>query len=108
NVTGVEALEASAAVRYVNYSTFGDNFSYKFGARYTPIRDLTVRGTYSTAFRAPNISELYLGGTETDPAATDPCAALTAVPAATAAQCRSTGVKGSGSGDDGLHTLTTT
>ncbi|HUJ28718.1 MAG TPA: TonB-dependent receptor, partial [Myxococcales bacterium] len=76
------------------------------GARYTPIRDLTVRGTFSTAFRAPNISELYLGGTETDPAATDPCADLTVVPAAVAQRCRSTGVTGSGSGDTGVQELT--
>src|SRR5882724_10535714 len=56
NMPGIEALEASAAGRYVNYNTFGDKFTYKLGARYTPVRDLTVRGTYSTAFRAPSIS----------------------------------------------------
>jgi outer membrane receptor protein involved in Fe transport len=105
-MSGVEALEADVAGRYVNYSTFGGNFSYKIGARYTPIRDLTVRGTYSTAFRAPNISELYLGATETDPAATDPCADFSTVPAATKAQCQKFGVKGSGSGDSGLQELT--
>jgi outer membrane receptor protein involved in Fe transport len=107
NMPGVEALEASAAARYVNYNTFGGNFTYKFGARYTPVRDLTVRGTYSTAFRAPSISELYLGNKETDPAATDPCADLNAVPAA-AAQCRRFGVTGNGSGDTGLQELTRT
>jgi outer membrane receptor protein involved in Fe transport len=105
NIPGVEALEASVAARYVNYSTFGDKFSYKFGARYTPIRDFTVRGTYSTAFRAPSISELYLGGNETDPAATDPCADLTTVSAATKQQCQLTGVKGTGSADTGLQEL---
>ena len=99
HVPGVETLEGSAALRYVNYSTFGGKTTYKFGARYTPIRDVTVRGTYSTAFRAPSISELYLGGFELDPAATDPCADLTVVSAATAQKCRDTGVKGTGSGD---------
>src|SRR5205085_3041323 len=53
NLPLVQQLEASAAGRFVDYSTFGTNFSYKFGARYTPIPDVTVRGTYSTAFRAP-------------------------------------------------------
>jgi len=43
NMPGIEALEASAAGRYVNYNTFGDKFTYKLGARYTPVRDLTVR-----------------------------------------------------------------
>ena len=106
NLPGVESLEASAAARYVNYNTFGGNTSFKLGARYTPIRDLTVRGTYSTAFRAPSISELYLGGNETDPAATDPCSDLSTVSAATAKKCRDTGVTGSGSGDSGLQELT--
>jgi outer membrane receptor protein involved in Fe transport len=104
-VQGVEALEASVAARYVNYSTFGGNTTFKFGARYTPIADFTVRGTYSTAFRAPSISELYLGGNETDPAATDPCADLSLVSPDTAQKCRDTGVKGAGSSDTGLQIL---
>ncbi|TMB13918.1 MAG: TonB-dependent receptor, partial [Deltaproteobacteria bacterium] len=112
NMPGVEALEASIAGRYVNYSTFGDKFTYKFGARYTPIRDLTVRGTYSTAFRAPAISELYLGNKETDPAAIDPCANLKTVQGGltgpVAARCIAGGVTGTGSGDTGLQELTRT
>ncbi len=106
NAPFMENLEATAAGRYVNYSTFGGNFSYKLGARWTPIRDITVRGTYSTAFRAPSISELYLGGTETDPAATDPCVDITSVPQAVRDRCIANGVKGSGSGDNGLQELT--
>ena len=108
NMPGIEALEASAAGRYVNYNTFGDKFTYKLGARYTPVRDLTVRGTYSTAFRAPSISELYLGNKETDPAATDPCAVdfATASPKVVA-QCTKFGVT-SNSGDPNLQELTRT
>jgi iron complex outermembrane recepter protein len=112
NMPGVEQLEASAALRYVNYSTFGGNTSYKLGARYSPIRDVTLRGTYSTAFRAPNISELYLGATQNDPAATDPCGNYSAIadPATKArviAQCQKFGVTGAnGSGDNGLQELT--
>ncbi|HEY6853035.1 MAG TPA: TonB-dependent receptor, partial [Gemmatimonadales bacterium] len=106
NMPAVKDLEATVAARYVNYSTFGGNFSYKFGARYTPIPDFTLRGTYSTAFRAPNISELYLGATETDPAATDPCVDLSKLTPAQAQKCRQTGVTGSGSQDTGLQELT--
>src|SRR5439155_18711213 len=87
-------------------NTFGGKFTYKFGARYTPVRDLTVRGTYSTAFRAPSIAELYLGNKETDPAATDPCANLATAAPAVAARCRQFGVPGTGSGDTGLQELT--
>jgi outer membrane receptor protein involved in Fe transport len=106
NVPGVEALEGSVAARYVNYSTFGGNFTYKFGARYTPFRDLTVRGTYSTAFRAPNISELYLGATENDPSATDPCVDFSKATPAVVKQCQKFGVTGSGSGDTTAQVLT--
>ena len=106
NIQGVEALELDAAARFVDYSTFGSNVSFKVGARYTPVHDVTVRGTFSTAFRAPTISELYLGGTETDPAATDPCADLSIVSATVAARCKANGVTGSGSGDTGLQELT--
>ena len=109
NLPGVEALEASAAARYVNYNTFGGNFTYKLGARYSPIRDLTVRGTYSTAFRAPSISELYLGNKETDPAATDPCANFATASATVVQNCQTKGgVTGAGSGDGGLQELTRT
>jgi len=110
NMPAVEALEVSAAGRYVNYNTFGDKFTYKLGLRYTPVRDFTARGTFSTAFRAPAISELYLGNKETAPAATDPCADVRTLPGgstgAPAARCAAAGVTGTGSGDTGLQELT--
>jgi iron complex outermembrane receptor protein len=70
-------LEASAAARVFNYSTFGSDWTYKLGARWRIIPDVTVRGTYSTAFRAPAITELFLGASENFPSASDPCAAPT-------------------------------
>jgi outer membrane receptor protein involved in Fe transport len=68
-----ENLEATAAIRGFNYSTFGSDYTYKFGARWTPIRDVTVRGTYSTAFRAPSIADLYQGQADNFAAVNDPC-----------------------------------
>ena len=58
HVPFVDDLEAQAAVRVFNYSSFGTDSTYKFGGRYRPIRDITLRATYSTAFRAPSINEL--------------------------------------------------
>src|SRR2546428_14160535 len=75
----VEALEGSAAVRVFRYSNFGSDYTYKFGARYKPISDVTVRGTYSTAFRAPSIADLYRGHFDNFPTIRDPCS----TPAAT-------------------------
>jgi len=70
---GKDLLELNAAARFVNYNTFGSNLSYKVGARLSPIQDITLRGTYSTAFRAPSITELYSGQADNFPAVSDPC-----------------------------------
>ena len=53
-----KTLEATAAVRYDSYSDFGDTFNPKFALRYQPIKELLVRGSYSTGFRAPSLYEL--------------------------------------------------
>src|SRR5205823_13645232 len=53
NLPGAEDIELQAAARVFNYSTFGTDWTYKAGARWRPIRDVTLRGTYSTGFRAP-------------------------------------------------------
>ncbi len=72
---GAYNLELQAAARAFNYNTFGGDITYKFGLRWSPIRDFTVRGTYSTAFRAPNILELYLGQSGGNfESSNDPCA----------------------------------
>ena len=104
----VQNLEASLAGRYVNYDTFGGNFTYKTGARYTPIPDVTLRGTYSTAFRAPTVNELFLGQQETAPTAGDLCASLAGASPALVAQCTATGVGAAGSGDNSNQVLTRT
>jgi outer membrane receptor protein involved in Fe transport len=72
-MTGVDELEVQAAARVFNYSTFGTDATYKLGARYRPIRDVTFRATYSTAFRAPSITELYAGQAPSAEYAVDPC-----------------------------------
>ena len=78
-VTGVqfvEDLEATAAARVFGYSNFGTDITYKFGGRWRVIRDLTVRGTYSTGFRAPSVSDLYQGQSDAFPNVQDPCRGL--------------------------------
>ena len=73
NIPFVEDLELQAAVRVSNYNTFGTDTTYKFGAIYKPIHDLTLRGTVSTGFRAPAIGELFLGQADSFEGASDPC-----------------------------------
>ncbi|MEK6806907.1 MAG: TonB-dependent receptor [Pseudomonadota bacterium] len=73
----VDSLDLSLAGRYSDYSRFGSNSTYKIGARWKPYQDLLIRGTASTAFRAPSVSELFLGASDSFPEAADPCSDYT-------------------------------
>uniref|UniRef100_B0T8M7 TonB-dependent receptor n=1 Tax=Caulobacter sp. (strain K31) TaxID=366602 RepID=B0T8M7_CAUSK len=55
---GIERLELSAAGRIESYDDVGTSTVPKFGLVWKPIGDLTVRGTYGRAFRAPSLGEL--------------------------------------------------
>ena len=74
NAPFAEELELDVALRLFRYSNFGSDKTYKLGARWSPFRDLTIRGTYSTAFRAPSISDLFSGQFDNFPNVSDPCA----------------------------------
>ncbi|RUO26207.1 hypothetical protein CWE09_05685 [Aliidiomarina minuta] len=52
-------LELDFALRYDDYSDFGDNVSYKFSGRWQPTNDLVVRASYGTGFRAPSLDMLF-------------------------------------------------
>jgi iron complex outermembrane recepter protein len=95
---GVEDLELQGAVRFNNFSTFGNETTYKLGARWSPIRDLVVRGTYGTAYRAPTVAELYGGASDTYPAVRDPC--NNPANATIRARCVGAGVPNNGNSGD--------
>jgi iron complex outermembrane receptor protein len=50
-------VELNLSGRYDHYSDFGGNFSPKIGIKYTPIRTVALRATFSKGFRAPSFSE---------------------------------------------------
>lgn len=52
-------LRLELAGRYSNYSTVGGVWTYAVNGIWSPVEDVTFRGTYSRAVRAPNIAELY-------------------------------------------------
>jgi len=74
DLPGAELLEVDVAVRYSDYDTFGDTTNHKIGVRWVPFEGLMVRGTSSTAFRAPSTSDLFLGITDNSPQVVDSCA----------------------------------
>lgn len=55
----IDELTLSAAGRRADYSTFGENNTYKIGAVWAPIEDLRFRVNYSEAVRVPNLFELF-------------------------------------------------
>ena len=73
-VTGAQLLDFSVASRVSDYSNFGKTVNSKFGFRWKPINDLMVRGNWSQGFRAPSISEMFSGVSDTFENVADPCA----------------------------------
>jgi outer membrane receptor protein involved in Fe transport len=69
-------FEVNGAARYSDYTlgTVGGVWTYAGGAQFTPIPDVTLRGQYQRAVRAPNVGELFQGTAIGFPGANDPCA----------------------------------
>lgn len=75
-----DTLEVNVAVRYDDYSDFGDNVSPAVKLRWEAMDGVVVRASYSESFRAPGLDELNAATTFSAEAATD------------YAQCASNGV----------------
>lgn len=79
DLPAVDKLDFEGAVRIGDYSTVGSVFSWKTGLNWAPTASVKVRGMYSVATRAPNITELYSARAQTFPTGiTDPCEGVTA------------------------------
>ncbi|WP_420240961.1 TonB-dependent receptor [Roseiterribacter gracilis] len=58
NVPWVHRFDLSAAVRTERYSDVGRTTNPKFGVRWSPIEDVSLRGSWGTSFRAPLLTQL--------------------------------------------------
>ncbi|KQN00761.1 TonB-dependent receptor [Sphingobium sp. Leaf26] len=98
----VHKLDFNGAYRFSHYSTAAKNVStFSLGLIYAPIKDITFRGQYSRAVRAPSVYELYSGQSQDFPTATDPCSTSAATTSATlSASCLASGVSSSALGTD--------
>ena len=83
-------LTVNGGYRYSDYNTSGGVHSYKGEITWAPVRDLTFRGGYNRAVRAPNVQELFRAQSVQIDGATDPCAGTN--PTATREQCVNLGV----------------
>ena len=73
DVAFAQTLSFGAAGRYSHYSTVGDTKTWQFNGVYAPVRDVTFRGSYGQAVRAPNIGELFQPRFSSSNFFTDPC-----------------------------------
>lgn len=71
------ALDLNLSGRLSDYSTVGNTEAWAASLEYMPTDWLKLRTQYSVAVRAPNISELFSGRSQTFPTNLDPCRGLT-------------------------------
>jgi outer membrane receptor protein involved in Fe transport len=69
----IQWTEIDLAARAFRYNTFGKGVTWKAGGLLRLANGFAVRGTYSTAFRAPSIFDLFQGTADAFPTNNDPC-----------------------------------
>ena len=68
----IPTVELSAALRWDHFTDVGNSFNPKTGIKWTPLRELAVRGTFARGFRAPGPAENGVGGLAAFSTASDP------------------------------------
>lgn len=104
DLPAAKRLELSLATRYSSYTTFGDTIKNKFGFRWEPVRELTVRGTFAQGFRAPGVGELFGNLSRNDLQLVDPCSLSAHPNAATISNCQNLGVTNAGTSFEQANT----
>ena len=57
--SGAGALLATAGARHSNFSSFGENDTWRAGLRWEPLPTIAIRTEYAQLFRAPSIKDLF-------------------------------------------------
>ena len=92
----MEMVRVDGAIRYSDYRRFGSDTNYKLGLDWTLGWGLRARATWGTAFRVPNVAELFSGVTQGQLTTTDPCSRYgTSSNAVLRANCQAAGVPAS-------------
>ncbi|MGB3456751.1 MAG: TonB-dependent receptor [Litorimonas sp.] len=90
----IQDLSVTGSYRYSDYSTIGNTDTYAVQGQWRPIEDLTFRGGYARAIRAPNVGELFSASSEGFAQVNDPCDIqnINQGPASRPANCAAVGV----------------
>ena len=67
-----KTVELDLALRYDDYSDYGSTVNPKVGLRWQPVKEVLLRGTWATGFRAPNAYENGNSATTAFTTYTDP------------------------------------
>ena len=85
-------FDASYRRSYYSLNSVGSQQSYNYGGTYAPVPDILFRIDNAVAIRAPTVSDLYTGRTQSAESVVDPCSdnglASAANVAARIAKCR--------------------
>lgn len=102
---GGVGAELNGAVRYSDYSldNVGGVWTYAGGIQIRPHPDVTLRGQYQRAIRAPNVAELFGGQALGFPGATDPCSQPGAASGTLRDLCIANGVPAGSVGTGGIQ-----
>ena len=96
NRTLAKNLTFDTAVRFSDYNTIGHTKAWRWGLDWSIDDNVRLRGTMSSAVRAPNIGELFGGQSQNFFTVTDPCSVNQLKnapnPAVRAANCQALGV----------------
>lgn len=89
-----DSLYFNTAVRYSDYDLFGSDTNYKVGLDWQVTPALKLRATRATAFRIPNVPELFGGVSEGNLTTADPCSNWSTLPASSTVyqNCQADGV----------------
>lgn len=74
---GTQSLDLRGGVRRDEYNIFDGETTWQAGIEFQALESVKLRGTASTVFRAPTISNLFGGQVDSFPTYVDPCAAAT-------------------------------
>ena len=90
-----EVLTFEASARWTDVDFLDDSDTvFKAALEWAPVEDIRLRATFSEGFRAPNISELFLGIQQSAESYTDPCRnyGTSGTDANTVANCQADGL----------------
>ena len=68
----LKSVELSGALRADHFTDVGNSYTPKVGVKWTPLRELALRGTFAKGFRAPGAAENGVGGLAAFSTASDP------------------------------------